>query len=583
MKKTIQILLILIAFSFSLTAQNVDLKRGLVAYYPFNGNANDESGNSNNGKVTGAVLTSDRNGKLNSAYYFDGLSFIDCGSSSFNFGNSDFSICLWVNSSTLSTSQSLVSKEKSGSQEQQFRLIYIKNSIYFCMNGSGFWNGDYTLQKSINSQAWSFICIVKSGNEYSLHIDGARVRSISASVSYFANNNNLLIGARYGNSTQYSDYFKGMIDEVRMYNRTLSELEIQALYNYQEKSVESPIITFNNPNSTYQTVNQPTFNLNACIKSSEPLKNYAIYVNGNISRGYNIVPSSSCDFKIETTINLQEGNNSVKIVAENSGGTTTSSTYTINYVRTVVNNTNVVTTDIQTGKYYALIVGNNAYQDAAISTLNEPVNDAAKLYNVLTTYYTFEPQNVTFLKNASYVQIIEAFDNLSNKITPNDNLLVFYAGHGWWDETKNLGYWLPVDAKKSSTAFWIPNSRISDYMSSINSKHTLLIADACFSGSIFKTRSAFSDAQPAINKLYELPSKKAMTSGNLKEVPDKSVFLQYLVKRLEENKEKYISSDMLFASFRQAVLNNSPTEPQYGTIQNAGDEGGEFIFIRRIK
>ena len=232
------------------------------------------------------------------------------------------------------------------------------------------------------------------------------------------------------------------------------------------------------------------------------------------------------------------------------------------------------------GKFYALIIGNNDYIDPEIPSLDEPVSDATKLFEVLTTRYTFEKSNVTFIKNATYVQMIQAFDDLSNKITKNDNLLVFYAGHGWWNETKNLGFWLPTDAKKSNTAFWIPNSRISDYMSSIKSKHTLLIADACFSGSIFKTRGLI-DARPSINKLYELPSKKAMTSGTLKEVPDKSEFLQYLVQRLNENQEKYISSDMLFSSFREAVLNNSPTEPQYGTIQNAGDEGGEFIFILR--
>ena len=232
------------------------------------------------------------------------------------------------------------------------------------------------------------------------------------------------------------------------------------------------------------------------------------------------------------------------------------------------------------GKFYALIIGNNDYQDPEIPSLDEPVSDATKLFDVLTTRYTFEKSNVTFLKNATYVQMIQAFDDLSNRITKNDNLLVFYAGHGWWNELKNLGFWLPIDAKKSNTAFWIPNSRISDYMSSIKSKHTLLIADACFSGSIFKTRGLI-DAKPSINKLYELPSKKAMTSGTLKEVPDKSVFLQYLVQRLTDNSERYISSDMLFASFREAVLNNSPTEPQYGTIQNAGDEGGEFIFILR--
>lgn len=243
----------------------------------------------------------------------------------------------------------------------------------------------------------------------------------------------------------------------------------------------------------------------------------------------------------------------------------------------VNNSTNI----LSNGKYYALIIGNNNYKDPAITSLDEPINDATKLYNVLTTKYTFKPQNVTFLKNASYVQMIEAFDNLSNNITENDNLLVFYAGHGWWDDKKELGYWLPTDAKQSSTAFWIANSRISDYMSSIETKHTLLIADACFSGSIFKKRAAFTDAGQAINSLYELPSRTAMTSGNLKEVPDKSVFLEYLVKRLDNNTKKYLSSDQLFVSFRIAVMNNSKTEPQFGTIQNAGDEGGEFIFIRR--
>ena len=232
--------------------------------------------------------------------------------------------------------------------------------------------------------------------------------------------------------------------------------------------------------------------------------------------------------------------------------------------------------------YYALIIGNNNYQDPGINSLDEPINDAVKLYNVLTTKYTFATENVILLKNATYVQMINAFDDLSNKLTGEDNLLVFYAGHGWWDEDKELGYWLPTDAKKNSTAFWIRNSTISDYMNSIKSKHTLLIADACFSGSIFKTRTAFDDdADPYVTSLYKLPSKTAMTSGNLKEVPDQSKFLYYLVKRLNENTEKYLPADELFVSFRKAVMNNSNTEPQFGTIQNAGDEGGEFIFIKR--
>ena len=72
-----------------------------------------------------------------------------------------------------------------------------------------------------------------------------------------------------------------------------------------------------------------------------------------------------------------------------------------------------------------------------------------------------------------------------------------------------------------------------------------------------------------------------MTSGTLKVVPDKSVFLQYLTKRLSENDETYLASEQLFFSFKTAVLNNSQNIPQFGEISNAGDEGGDFIFIKR--
>ena len=72
-----------------------------------------------------------------------------------------------------------------------------------------------------------------------------------------------------------------------------------------------------------------------------------------------------------------------------------------------------------------------------------------------------------------------------------------------------------------------------------------------------------------------------MTSGTMETVPDKSIFMLYLTKRLIENEAKYLSSEELFSTLRNAVLNNSPNTPQFGDIMNAGDEGGDFIFIRR--
>jgi hypothetical protein len=233
------------------------------------------------------------------------------------------------------------------------------------------------------------------------------------------------------------------------------------------------------------------------------------------------------------------------------------------------------------GKYYGLFIAIENYRDSKINDLENATEDAEGLYETLLTYYTFDEENMKILIDPTREDMVIELDKLAKKVTPKDNLLIFYAGHGYLDENSGIGYWLPADAKNSNTANWFRNSTVRDYISSINSNHTLLIADACFTGSIFKTRRAFATSAVAIEKLYGRPSRKAMTSGTLEEVPDKSVFVEYLIKRLRENTEIYLSSESLFTSFRTAVMNNSPNLPQYGEINNTGDEGGEFIFIRK--
>jgi hypothetical protein len=234
-----------------------------------------------------------------------------------------------------------------------------------------------------------------------------------------------------------------------------------------------------------------------------------------------------------------------------------------------------------TGEYYGLIIGIDNYNDPALMDLDNPITDATLLYSTLIGNYKFNPENVTLLKDPTRADIIKKLDELSYMLTKNDNLLIFYAGHGFWDSEKETGSWLPADADRFSSVNWIRNSTIQDYVDDINTRHTLLITDACFAGAIFKTRGGFQDAPVAINKLYSMASRKAMTSGTLEEVPDRSVFLEYLLKRLLENEKKYLSASELFNSFREAVLNNSPNIPQYGVIQDTGDEGGDFIFIKR--
>ncbi len=232
-------------------------------------------------------------------------------------------------------------------------------------------------------------------------------------------------------------------------------------------------------------------------------------------------------------------------------------------------------------KYYALLIGVNDYADEKIESLDDPIKDASLLKEVITKKYTFEEEDITFLKNPTFEEIIVEFDILSRKITPEDFLLIFYAGHGVFDEKTNIGYWLPSDASEKNKAKWFRNSTLVENIGAINSKHTLLIADACFSGGIFKTRTSNNNASVDISNMMKYPSRKAITSGSLTKVPDKSIFMKYLLKSLEENPNKYFPSEELYDEVRRAMKSNSTTKPLFGEIQNAGDEGGNFVLIQR--
>ena len=227
------------------------------------------------------------------------------------------------------------------------------------------------------------------------------------------------------------------------------------------------------------------------------------------------------------------------------------------------------------GKFYALLIGCSDYTDPGIDDLDGlPVKDALALENVLVSNYTFNQEDVNVLKSPTRREIVIALDNLSKKVTELDNVLIFYAGHGHYEDDNDIGYWLPKDAELSNSANWLYNDQLVAGLRKIKSLHTLLISDACFSGSIFKSRSiSFVGATDVIKKKYQLPSRKAMTSGTLKTVPNKSVFIKYLVDRLEKNKSKYYSSSTLYQEIEVPVGNNSTSLPQFGVIQNVGDEG----------
>jgi hypothetical protein len=350
-----------------------------------------------------------------------------------------------------------------------------------------------------------------------------------------------------------------------------------------------PALVWITPSEKQITVTAAELVLKVGVNSVLTLKNVKIYINGIEQAEARSTSSVSPDaYKyaryVERTLVLAPGNNEVKIAAENDKGEMVTETRMVTYTLPVA-----VTAELgeeykyKGPAYHALVIGVSDYKFSGpgLPDLENPVKDAQRFMDLLTNRYTFEKENVTMLQNPTRQEVIDAFEHLSSTLTDKDNLLIFYAGHGYFDKQKELGFWMPSDATRTSRANWVANSTIKDYIRSTPAKHTLLITDACFGGSIFKTRAVEAEMAMKIYQMYKDPSRKALTSGNLSEVPDKSVFLDQLIKKLGENEDDFLPVTNLYTRIYEPVANNTSTIPQFGVIQESGDEGGYFIFVRR--
>jgi hypothetical protein len=208
-----------------------NLQTGLVGYWPFCGNANDESGNGNNGTVNGATLTTDRFGNANSAYYFNGLnSMVSCGyNSAFNLtGNQTISYWYKAESNPNNAFSSILSKDNGGGPQNK----YIFGLGYNGVQGDFFMYGptpqgflEIHPANQVNSE-WNFITWVFSPSEVKLYRNGIYVQSFSMAYSVPFISEQLVIGA-----SENSFFWKGEIDDVAFWNRQLSSSEILVMNN----------------------------------------------------------------------------------------------------------------------------------------------------------------------------------------------------------------------------------------------------------------------------------------------------------------------------------------------------------------
>ncbi len=244
------------------------------------------------------------------------------------------------------------------------------------------------------------------------------------------------------------------------------------------------------------------------------------------------------------------------------------------------------------GQYRAVVIGNTHYQDKnnVWKNLSTPLNDAETVAALLQNDYGFS--DVTVLKNAGRKEILGEFKKLSNRVEPNDNVMVYYAGHGHLDADEKRGYWIPTDGQGYDDTTFIRNSTIRDEINIIAEKtqHTLLVSDSCFSGSLLRGGnrgpSSMELSQSYYIKVGNKKSVQVLTAGGSEYVDDNyrdsghSPFTYFLVNELKNNTQKYVSLSELATNIIKAVANNVDQTPESGVLAGAGDELGEFIFAR---
>jgi uncharacterized caspase-like protein len=252
----------------------------------------------------------------------------------------------------------------------------------------------------------------------------------------------------------------------------------------------------------------------------------------------------------------------------------------------------VPASDFKFGRFHALVIGNNAYKH--IQALETAVTDAKAVDEVLRTRYGFQ---TTLLLNADRYQVLSALNKLRATLTDQDNLLIYYAGHGELDRVNDRGYWLPVDAEIDSSANWISSIQITDVLNAMTAKQILLVADSCYSGVL--TRASIARLDPGMSGeervrwLQAMATKKArvvLTSGGVQPVldgggGDHSVFAAAFLAALRGNSGILESQRLAQKVTQQVAVSAAGASidqiPVYAPIRFAGHEAGDFFFVAR--
>jgi hypothetical protein len=226
------------------------------------------------------------------------------------------------------------------------------------------------------------------------------------------------------------------------------------------------------------------------------------------------------------------------------------------------------------GPRYALVIGNDDYASRGhgIQSLASAAADARAVGELLESRYGYE---VHPLVDATRDEIMVALSELA-ALSPEHNLLIFYAGHGFIDDN-GRGYWWPVDAEPHNPANWVANREIYEALIDVRARRVLIVADSCFAGSLASEGEALVDP----NHLLDKDARLVLTSGGLKPVPDRglgrhSLFTEALLAQLRGTAGPLTTGE-LHRRLERAL--EGVQEPQWNALFGHGN--GEFLLVPR--
>lgn len=234
-------------------------------------------------------------------------------------------------------------------------------------------------------------------------------------------------------------------------------------------------------------------------------------------------------------------------------------------------------------RFHAVLIACSNYNDPKLKKLPNTIIEAREYKKILMSEYGFEEQDIDTLYDKGYMEIVAALYQKLKSLNKNDNLVLFFAGHGTYKESGNdvIGYWIPLNATAPEIDY-ISNQKLDEIVAGCAAKHILLISDACYSAAMRSEDDKKDNDELYLPKYkqYQYKSRQILTSGGLEKVPEKSIFIEMVMKTLEQKESKYLSAKELYNYIFTGVKNQTNNQPELNLFGKDGNEGGQFYFIR---